>query len=115
IEEEIEPLYRQSHPGDENLSFGRWGKVKPNIRLKPDILNQDRFSYLEIKPLSLSGISEALIKMGLDGIYTRNFGGAGYRAEVEWEPPTHFIRPMGIPTIFLMSRAFFSTQTQWMC
>ena len=100
VEDEIEPIYREDHPGDHNLTFGKWGRVPPLIRLKPDILNHDKKTYLEIKPLSLSGIIQAKIKMGLNGIYTENFGGSGYSPESEWVPSRRLIHPLGVPTIF---------------
>jgi hypothetical protein len=90
VEDEVGELYAASHPGElpPLVTYGKWARVGLNIRLKPDILNHIRKTYLEVKPLSMSGVGRAIVSMT---IYDNSFGSLGYRPEFEWMPPRSII------------------------
>jgi hypothetical protein len=83
VEDAIRPLYAATHLGEAYI-FGRWNRVGLNERLKPDILNYDRCNYMEIKPLSYSGIANAMVSMAA---YGASLSWAGFYPDHEWEPP----------------------------
>jgi RHS repeat-associated protein len=86
VEQEVNSQYLSSHPNVEHpfISFGQTlgraiGPVVPYFALKPDILNYSGFlsspvlanagagrsTWLEIKPLSISGIAKGVAKMSV--------------------------------------------------
>src|SRR5260370_31078924 len=70
--------------------------------MKPDILNYSGFSgalgsfgrltWLEIKPLSVSGVAAGVAKMGLDCAYLCEFG---FSNEYDWIIPEPFVTVQG--------------------
>jgi hypothetical protein len=92
VEAAIEPLYRQDHPTD-GVIFGRWNRIGLNPRLKPDIINYSRLQWLEIKPLSYSGVSAATFKWG---VYMAAFSPVGFYPDIEWEPPHGLVSVEGV-------------------
>jgi RHS repeat-associated protein len=93
VEAAIEPLYRADHPTD-GVIFGRWNRVGANPRLKPDIVNYTRLQWLEIKPLSYSGVANAAVKWG---IYMAAFSPVGFYPDIEWEPGDGLLSVGGVP------------------
>jgi len=65
VEDQIETLYSLSPYGANNVSYGRWARLPGLLRAKPDILDHTRRRYMEIKPLSPSGIAAAIAQMSL--------------------------------------------------
>ena len=59
-EKAIQMVYSLDHAGD-NVSYGRWTRLPGIFRLKPDILNWSKRSWLEIKPLSVSGVADGTV------------------------------------------------------
>ena len=59
-EDVIQDVYRRNHPRDK-VVYGKWTRLPflNLLRLKPDILNHSSKKWLEIKPLSPSGLAEA--------------------------------------------------------
>jgi len=94
VEWAVWPYYKGDHPGDIVIR-GLWARVGPNPRLKPDIFNYTAHKYLEIKPLSISGIVDAGIKMEINEI---NFADSGYTPDNVWEPAVNPIIVAGTPT-----------------
>ena len=92
----IQAIYAIDHPGD-SVSYGGWTRLGPVLgrafRLKPDIMNHtghrnnNQKTWLEIKPLSLSGAVRAGVQYRL---YNETFSFFGYKPEVLWTPSTHF-------------------------
>ena len=84
VEAAVAPIYELDHPGDAGfITFGKWARVGLLDRLKPDILNARKKTYVEIKPLSISGIGKAGFQMAVYGV---SLGAVGYRPEREWQP-----------------------------
>jgi RHS repeat-associated protein len=106
VEAAIEPLYRADHPTD-GVIFGRWNRVGANPRLKPDILNYSRLQWLEIKPLSYSGVADATFKWGL---YMAAFSPVGFYPDIEWEPGDGLLSVDGVPVfVFNVGGILFYT------
>jgi RHS repeat-associated protein len=101
VEDAIEPLYMADHIGHA-VVFGRWNRVGLNPRLKPDILNYTTLQYLEIKPLSYSGVMSAVFKMG---IYAASFTWAGFYPDFEWEPPNGGLVKVGSADVLVFNVA----------
>ena len=64
VELALQGPYRDSHPAH-NVLFGRVAGLGLVPEIKPDILNLMKGTYLEIKPLSLRGISHGVVQMAL--------------------------------------------------
>ena len=101
VEDEIEKLY-SSDPRfrGNNVTYGKWARLSGDnglFRAKPDILDHDRKRYMEIKPLSPSGVSAAAAQMLKRD---RQFRRQGYRPDPTWHVAPSVIYPWGIPTIF---------------
>jgi RHS repeat-associated protein len=94
VEWAVWPYYKADHPGDIVIR-GLWARTGPNPSLKPDIFNFTARKYLEIKPLSTSGVIDAEIKMVLNAI---NFGPSGYGPDKVWEPAVNPLVVDGTPT-----------------
>ena len=96
VEDEIEDVYAREFPGN-NVTFGKWGRLSGIFRAKPDILDHDRLKYMEIKPLSPSGLAAAGVQMKLrqDQFFHR-----GYTPDVTWHVMPTVIYPWCIPTVF---------------
>jgi len=98
VEEEIAKIYRKDHPNNPNVTFGAQAGIGFVENLKPDILNHDLRTFLEIKPLSISGVAKGRAQLLA---YQISLGlGAGYEPEERWAPSEHFIYPMGKLTVF---------------
>lgn len=97
VEDEIETLYSLSIYGANNMTYGRWARLPELLRAKPDILDRTRQRYMEIKPLSPSGIIAAIAQMALR---QTQFLPLGYYPDATWHVEPHTIYPLGIPTIF---------------
>lgn len=89
----MRPIYERDNPGDV-VSFGGWARLDGGYRLKPDILNHTKQRFVEIKPLSLSGLVAGGIQMQ---IYTVIFGMSGYLPHIEWFPSENLIFVQGQP------------------
>ena len=68
-EEAIDDEYRAMHVGQIGILFG--GAVDYNVSgitgfLKPDIYNPNEKTFLEIKPISISGVAKGIAKIALD-------------------------------------------------
>ena len=96
VEDEIEPQYEADHqlydgpfgPTRQFFVFGKWCKLGGSIlcaayRLKPDILNISLMQWLEIKPLSLSGVPRAAAAWTL---YSGALGPFGFNPDPIWIP-----------------------------
>jgi hypothetical protein len=99
-EREIFAIYQQDHPGD-NSSSGGWARLGGGYRLKPDILNPTIQTFLEIKPITLSGIYSGTLQLAL---YSAAFAPSGYFPEFGWVPPETTFESMGAP-LYLLTRA----------
>ena len=99
VEDAIEPLYEDDHKGD-NVVFGRWNRVGLNPRLKPDILNHSKKQWLEIKPLSYSGIAGAVFK---EGLYFASLSWASYYPDTQWTPPGGGLVWVGTVQVFVFN------------
>ncbi len=91
----IEEIYDRDHPIEyaaDLVDHGSWTRlgalgVDRAFRLKPDILNRGaKKSWLEIKPLTPSGIAKAAIQFAA---YSTALAPFGYGPEVSWNPSTH--------------------------
>jgi len=95
-EEAIEEEYTAMHPAEASAGFISYGTQQSFTRggvlsyLKPDIFvstpNNKRF--LEIKPISTSGVAKGVAKIALD--YAR-FRRAGYKPDKLWQPLEHIL------------------------
>lgn len=84
VENAIADLWLQEHPGyveGTDVFFGRASKIPGIYLAKPDILNFKDWQYNEIKPLTLSGIGEAVAQMSLRA---QQFGSLGYQPDKAW-------------------------------
>jgi RHS repeat-associated protein len=108
VEAQIQPLYWLDHLG-QRFVFGQWTRLTPLIplppgvpdlfRAKPDILNYTLKTYNEIKPLSFSGVAEAIAQMALRKI---QFVGLGYNPDIVW--PMSLANPANVRFIFVGSQ-----------
>jgi len=92
IEKEVAGYYQRQF-GDKGVFFG-----KMVGGLKPDILDTRRKRWMEIKPLSLSGIAKAVVQWE---IYTLVYASVSIWPDVSWTPTGEKlskIRVQGRPT-----------------
>jgi hypothetical protein len=82
VEAALEPLYMASHPGHAVL-FGSPAGIGINELLKPDILNFTTREFMEIKPLSFSGIAKGAFQIA---VYELSLGEAGFSRDTVWQP-----------------------------
>jgi RHS repeat-associated protein len=85
VELQIAALYSADHPS-QNVNFGGWTKLGPKgngsaYSAKPDIFNFDQLNYLEIKPLTDSGIASSTSQMGLR---SKQFKGLLFEPDTVW-------------------------------
>jgi RHS repeat-associated protein len=80
VEAVVEPAYQSDYPTS-NVSLGGWAKLPGAWRLKPDILDFTRNIWMEIKPLSISGITRAAASGGL---YSAAFAPSGIYPDITW-------------------------------
>ena len=112
VEDEIELKYTESHPEDEpSITYGKWARVGDNFKLNPDILNHRTKTYLEIMPLSLTGVATATLQMA---IYSESLSSVGYKPDVEWSPSPNTIYPDNVPTLVFNVQGvlFYTDSTQ---
>jgi len=84
VEKIVQDQYRETHRHD-RVSFGTWARIGNVLEyLKPDILNKTRRKFLEVKPLSSSGISAGLSQMNL---YCAVLCPFSYSPDVTWIVP----------------------------
>ncbi|MHC4499772.1 MAG: RHS repeat domain-containing protein [Planctomycetota bacterium] len=95
-EDAIQLVYALDHPGD-NVAYGRWTRLPGVFRLRPDIFNMTRKTWLEIKPLSVSGVAKAGVSVAK---YLVPLGVFGYKPEISWEPSTHYMVAGTVPIFF---------------
>ena len=76
VEKEVEVHYKKDFPG----SIVSFGEV---YGFKPDVLDHSRKRWMEVKPLSLSGVAKAELQWML---YTIFYGQLGYQADTQWAP-----------------------------
>jgi RHS repeat-associated protein len=85
VEDEVEKEYTADFGASDLVSFGKWSRVggSASYRLKPDILDLriSRLAWMDIKPLSISGIGSAAASWG---IYTAAFSSFGINPDVTW-------------------------------
>lgn len=87
----IQDVYASDHRRDV-VWYGKWTRlgvpgISDAFKLKPDILNITNKKWLEIKPLSLSGVARGASSFTK---YAVSLGVFGYKPEVLWQPSTHF-------------------------
>jgi RHS repeat-associated protein len=95
VEREVQPQYEATHLGD-LVSYGQWGRIGPNFRLKPDLLNFTTMTWLDIKPFSISGVIRAFATWSL---YSGNFGVVGFNPDAVWVPPAQPIMIGRLPIL----------------
>ena len=89
----ISRVYAREHPGD-TVSYGAWARLggirSVAYRLKPDILNHTKQmkTWLEIKPLSVSGVAKGGAQYAT---YLLTFLPFGYRPEYDWDPKDNIV------------------------
>jgi RHS repeat-associated protein len=85
-EEAIQEEYLSTHPGQSSqIFFGKWTGNGTGSFLKPDIMNMANVppTYLEIKPISPSGVAKGVAKMALNATF---YGPLKYQPERFWQP-----------------------------
>ena len=82
IEPRIQAQYVVDYPGNDYL-FGEQARLGKNLLLKPDIFDRTRRIWMDIKPLSFTGITAASATLSL---YNTNFSPLGYVPDTSWEP-----------------------------
>ena len=92
VENAIQPQYDATHPGDIFI-FGTATGLGDNPRLTPDIFNFTQRRWMEIKPLSISGIAAAETA---NYFYRANFDPIGYSPDTSWVPPKQPLTVWGI-------------------
>jgi RHS repeat-associated protein len=102
-EKAIDDEYLATHVGQkEDIEFGNWQFYSLSSYLKPDIMNSypDEMHFLEIKPISASGVSKGVAKIILDN----ECFGPYYTADKKWQPRTSLLRtPRTGTTIFVIN------------
>ncbi len=100
-EQAIDEEYLATHVGQEpDIEFGNWQMTSLSSYLKPDIMNSfpSEMHYLEIKPISTSGVAKGIAKIALD---YEQFG-PYYSADTKWQPRTALLKtPETGTTIFV--------------
>jgi RHS repeat-associated protein len=112
VEVKIAEIYTRDHPLTPNVFFGRRVGIGGNPLLKPDIVNFDLGTYLEIKPLSISGVAHGKAQMLA---YFLSLGVvAGFEPESYWLPSENVIYPLGTPTVFFNAEGllFYSDEQE---
>jgi hypothetical protein len=100
VEDEIEKEYANDY-GNIGVTYGNWARLPGEFRVfraRPDILDHNRQKYMEIKPLSPSGVLAADAQMALR---LQQFDGLGYSPDTTWHLKPSVIYPWGIPTLFM--------------
>ncbi len=92
----IQGVYQLDHPFD-NVLYGKWTRIPGAFRLKPDIFNISKQSWLEVKPLSLSGVVRGTTSFLKYSVPLAPFG---YFPEVTWQPSTPVLWVGGVQTFF---------------
>ena len=87
-ERTIEDEYEATHAGDGTMYGAR--QSTGTSFLKPDIFNPTKKKFLEIKPISVSGISKGLLKMGIDEAAFGKFT-LGFSPDASWQPRSHLL------------------------
>ncbi len=84
------------------ISFGTRQYYNPVRYLKPDIFVSTRGNkrYLEIKPISTSGVAAGVAKMVKNATA---FGPAGYKPDAAWQPLSPVLRTPSGETIFVIN------------
>jgi RHS repeat-associated protein len=100
-EKAIDDEYEATHLGDGAI-YGAQQPTGLGSYLKPDIFNTKRKTFLEIKPISESGISKGVSKMILDeavfGPLTLKFS-----PEASWQPRSHILQTDEDGPIFVIN------------
>jgi len=102
-EEAIQEEYLAMHPAEAPfISFGTRQYYNPLSYLKPDIFvsTPGNKRYLEIKPISDSGVVGGVAKMIKNAVV---FGPAGYKADVAWQPLSPVLQTPSGETIFVIN------------
>lgn len=91
-EDAIQQIYAIDHPLDEgHISYGSWTRLGSTsgraFKMKPDIMNHNQKTWLEIKPLSVSGVAKAGIQYK---VYDAFFNIFRYKPDASWTPSNHF-------------------------
>jgi len=106
VEAVVGPAYQSDYPTS-NVSLGGWAKLPGAWRLKPDILDFTRNIWMEIKPLSISGITRAAASWGL---YSAAFAPSGIYPDVTWLQNSRMFTVDNQPTlVFNMGGILFYT------
>jgi RHS repeat-associated protein len=106
--EAIQNVYAIDRPLDKgNIIYGRWTKLGYKAllayRLKPDIMNHSGYhnrnqkTWLEIKPLSLAGVADAMASYRN---YFEQFKPFDYSPEASWVPSTNYVLAGQVPIFF---------------
>jgi hypothetical protein len=82
IEARVQTQYIIDYPANDVL-FGRPGGLGRKPLLKPDILDRTRKIWMDVKPMSFSGVADAAATWN---VYNKNFGRVGYAPDRTWLP-----------------------------
>ena len=96
----ISAVYHHDHPRDA-VKYGGWTKLGgpgyKAFRLMPDVFNMTRKTWLEIKPLTPSGIAGATAQFA---VYSGALLSFGYAPDTTWKPSTHHAVAGARPIVF---------------
>jgi RHS repeat-associated protein len=101
-EKAIDDEYLAMHIGQKGfIDFGR-EQQGISAYLKPDIVNRfpSERHFMEIKPISSSGVAKGIAKIALDAEFYR---GTGFSADTKWEPVSHTVRTPNGHLIFVVN------------
>jgi hypothetical protein len=90
VEWAVQNLYAKDHPNC-SLLLGRPSSIL-GINVRPDIVNFTQHSWLEVKPMSASGVIKAAAQTL---VYNDTFGHYGFLPDSAWNPSTHLVYANG--------------------
>ncbi|HLX69591.1 MAG TPA: LamG-like jellyroll fold domain-containing protein [Verrucomicrobiae bacterium] len=99
-EQAIDDEYLATHAGQARfIQFGLQQQGVTRI-LKPDIFNSypSEMHFLEIKPISFSGVSKGVAKIALD---TFQYKTLGFSPDTQWQPPSALLKTPNGETILV--------------
>jgi RHS repeat-associated protein len=116
VQDDLCDAYELDHP-DNDIDCGRVVRQGATVGnrvwafVKPDILDHDDLVFMEIKPLSIGGITEAVPQMGA---YWAALGWMGYEPEWVWQPnpPLRIVRGKTVAAVNLGGVIFYTDVTE---
>jgi RHS repeat-associated protein len=110
VHEEVQNQYKTDpkHAGHE-MTFGKPANIGDYFALKPDILNKTKRRWLEIKPLSISGLASGVSQVSW---YGASLCPEDYWPDIGWEIPDPFPIVNGTPVALIHTGAliFYTDQ-----